>query len=86
MPEPRSLPQSLPEQLAQKWRCTTFQGGHIAEAVREALENACSVIDGHIKELRLFQRGSRTVSVIVQELEIVREKIKTLRGEAQDAS
>ena len=51
---------------------------------REALEEARSVIEGHIKKLRTFKLARNTyVPAIVRELEIVSEKLKTLEGKAR---
>ena len=87
---------TLPERLAKKW-CewhnqadpTPYEDicicDEIMAAVREALEKARSVIEGHIKELRTFKLARNTyVPAIVRELEIVSEKLKTLEGEIRD--
>lgn len=88
------MPEHFPERLARKWREFCWRT-HLAEglcyecapaAVREVLEEARLVIDGRIKELRTFKLGRNTyVPAIVRELEIVDEKLKTLKGETSDA-
>ena len=63
--------------------CTCFI---VASATGEALEVTRSVIEGRIKELRTFKLARNTyVPAIVRELEIVSEKLETLKGAARDA-
>ena len=92
---------TLPERLERKW-CTgcieegtgdEIVGGplphtheDIVAAVREALEEARSVITGHIEVLRLFRfERSAYIPAIVRELEIVSQKLKVLKGATRDA-
>ena len=88
------MPEPFPEQLATKWRefCWRTHSGVglcyecAPAAICEALEEARSVIKGHIKKLRTFRLGRNTyVPAIVRELEIISEKLETLKGEARDA-
>ena len=84
---------SLPDRLARKWREFCWRTHHAEglcyectpAAIREALEVTRSVIEGRIKELRTFKLARNTyVPAIVRELEIVSEKLETLKGEARD--
>ena len=90
--EPRSL-EELVEKVLEHLRqtgvprkgltCDVFRA-YAEQAVREALEAACAVIEGHITELRTFKLARTTyVPAIVRELEIVSEKLKALEGEAR---
>ena len=86
---------TFPERLAKKWGefCWRTHSGVglcyecAPAAIREALEEARSVIKGHIKELRTFKLARNTyVPAIVRELEIINEKLMTLmKGAARDA-